>query len=800
MADTVNDVIPPSQVANREVSIVETSGNQGTTKFADDTFGEEARVIAPTDLTLAIRNINNVPGASSIVDFLEKPTKVYTGALSTSDTGTMLTMDVWTAVVSDPYKLQKLLGVYLVRADIRVRLTVNATRFQQGRYILYWIPSGGVPVANPSYQAVSRAHRCNLTTITTTPHVEIDIAKETHVELLIPFTAAYPNFNMRSTGSDFSLGNVYMTPYFPLQAGSGSTTCTYTVWLSMENIELSMPAVPQSGLVEAYVQSGAKKSVTDMERLASGTGPISSVLSKLSMSSNILADVPLLGPTMSTVSWVTKHLARSADVWGFSKPLNLESTTKMMRNTLPYVANADGPSNAQPLALMSENQVVIDSGLQRTKVDEMDLKYISQQYSYYVSYSWSTATSTDTNIFSIPIQPSLYSNPYGKGTCYTPLALVQTHFRYWRGSIKFKIKMVKTEFHSGRLAIAFFPVFNGTAATLAATTGASQYLYREIVDIRETSEFEVCVPFVFPEMYCDVNSVLGSLNLTVLDALTAPNTVTQSIGMLVEVAAGDDIEFAYPTPPELLAYLPATVQSGYTVTPCFNFGASPSTKSLVPAAVSIGEQVNSLRQLFKKLQFSEYNGVPSSFNDVFRIYPFLQVAASQLTANTDPLLKDVTFPGDPISLWSFMYLFNSGGYRLFCFPSDANTSTNSYFVSMDQVPGDLPNSPTAYTPNWPVWGATRAVVNPSIEPFIDVNVPSYTRTIARVNSQHLVNSNDTRFVVSSANGSNTTYVGFHSVFGSYANPRTFEGMRSFSDDATFSGWYGIVPVVPRTAT
>jgi hypothetical protein len=798
MADTVNSVIPSEPVGNRVLHEVASSGLQGTTNFADDTFGQETTVLAPTDLTVALRSVNEIPGAGSIVDFLSKPAKISTGAFATTDSGTLVSFDPWTVTVGDSWKRQKLDGVYLVRADVRVRLTVNATRFQQGRYILYWVPSGGVPNTNESYLAYNRAHRSNLMTITTLPHVEIDLAKQTHVELLLPFTAAYSHFNqtLQTPPTVFSLGMVYVTPYSPLQAGSGSNTCSYTLWTSLENIELSMPTIPQSGYLEAEVHSGKGKSVSDMEQMARGSGPISSTLAKVSLSSDILSAIPILGPAMSSLSWISRHIARSADVWGFSKPMVLDAPTRVVRNTLPYVANADGDSMSLPLSLMSTNQVVIDSGLQRTKADEMALSYIAQQYSFLQTFAWTTSSAVDTNLTSIAIQPSLYTTTYGKGTCYAPVSLVQLYFRYWRGSIKFRFKMVKTEFHSGRLAIAYIPVFNSTSSAVV-TTGQSQYLYRQIVDIRETSEFEVCVPFVFPEVYADVNSVLGSLNLTVLDALTAPNTVTQSITFLVEVAGGDDIEYAFPTSPELLAYLPAVVQSGYTVTPCYTFGTTPTDLSVTPASISIGEQVHSLRQLFKRVQFSTITNTPTAFNDPLRVYPFLNVAASQITNNTTVLLKDVSSPGDPIGVWAAMFLFSSGGMRLYAFPGDGNVATNSYFISMDQIPGDAPTTMAFYSPSWPSWGAIRTVVNPVIEPFIDVTVPAYTRTIARVNSQHLVCSTDARFAPKSSNGSNVTNVSFQGTFGTYANPRSFNVMRSFSEDTSFSGWYGTVPLLQR---
>lgn len=771
-----------------------TSGTSGTTKFADDADGVVSRPDNPSNLLGSIRSIVQVEGAEDIIQFLQKPTRITTAAMSTTDTGAIQTLDIWQLLISDIVKTRKLAGVMMMRADLRVRLNVNATRFQMGRYILAHVPSGGLPTSNLSYLAMSRAHRANLTTQTTLPHVEIDLSTQSHVELVVPFRSAYPMHTVYTAEpwSDMGIGVFYLYPYVPLFAGSGNGTCPFTIWANFENVELSMPAI-NHGYAVAENQGG---SPTDVEQLSKNGGPVTSFVAKVSMASRHLTSVPLLGPIMQQVAWTAGHVAKSVNVFGFSKPLNVSMPTQMYRNVIPLAANSDTFSTAQPLSLLASNETVLNSGVQGTNEDEMDVTLIAKRYANIWVIPWTTAMTADTTLVSIPIQISAYTQAFGLGVTYVPLSMMALFFRYWRGSVKFRIKIVKTDFHSGRLIIGYSPRYRGTNTTGMMDTESS-YLYRQVVDVREVNEMEFCIPYISPDLYSDVSCQLGNFTITVQDGLLAPNTVSGTVYLCIEVAGGDDIEFAYPVSPSMNAYVPAVVQSGYTSVPCFELGPKSSVLTTDPSSVAIGELVRSLRQLAKRYTFSPNAATPTAANDVFFYYPFLNVANTQTGTNTSAILKDATSTGDLLSLLSPMYLFSSGGLRTFILPVDTNAAVTHYFVGMDQVPLDAPTTVAKYSATWNSWESIRTAVNPALNSIIDVQVPSYTRTIARINAAQLVNSADSRLAPSSSVGSNVTYVSVDSRLSSYNSPRKFYAMRALADDGTLSGWYGTVPLIAR---
>ena len=81
----------------------------------------------------------------------------------------------------------------------------------------------------------------------------------------------------------------------------------------------------------------------------------------------------------------------------------------------------------------------------------------------------------------------------------------------------------------------------------------TSYLLREIVDIRDTSEFRFVVPYVSTAQYLKMSDVdgsggdeMGRLSIHILNELVAPSTVAGSIEILCEVSGGPDFELACP--------------------------------------------------------------------------------------------------------------------------------------------------------------------------------------------------------------------------------------------------------------
>jgi hypothetical protein len=772
------------------------SQQQGTTNFVNDTSVlSSTRNMLASMLTPLYKSVAQ-DGSQDIIDFLKKPVRARTGSFLTSDSGIFQTLFLPSDLIStstNPAIYNKILGVQLMRADIVLTLTVNAVRFQQGRYILAFCPSGGAPINTAPFNAFFRAHACNLMHITQLPHVEIDLATQTTVQLRIPYSSAKTHYQLSTTTSYASAGESFLYAYSALVAGSGPTSVPYTLWANFDNVELTGATVVQSGY-----------SVTSQEQKAAGVGPVSGTLSKVSKASGILSEIPLLSSLAAPLSWATEILARSAKALGFSKPIVLNLPARVSRSGLAYAANSDGASTAHPLGLVSTNEVNVFSGAGATMIDEMSIDFIKQQFAYYQTVTWNSSNSAGDLLTTLGSSPVLYYSSLPVGYSTTPVQFLAGSFRYWRGGLKFRFKLVKTEFHSGRIVVSFAPYAQQETGGITPTLDQTIYLHREIIDIRTVSEFEICVPYVSSDLYQYTNYQYnpGNLFVHVLDPLIAPSSVSNSIAILIEVAGAPDLEFAVPMGQDYDVFLPATTQSGYSLFKCADMGSDSS--SIVPSSVAIGEKVESVRQLLKRVQFSlPTNGIPrASAGTSLQIFPYTLNPTMQFGTNTANIYRGA-YHTDMFTKFSMCYALSSGGVRITAQPFAPSTTNPVSYVFMDVLPSlTTPQDTSQYVVNNVPNNPTFIPVNTSVDGFINVQVPSYNRMVARPTCLQLVNTYDATYWNAQPTllqGANWLQLTIMAQDNNSSSTDTYQWYRSAADDFNLSMWCGTVPII-GTAT
>lgn len=714
--------------------------NAGATIFRDDAPGTVASPVQQSSSSL-VTSLQEFGEAKSIVDFLKRPTLLTSGSIAVTDSGNLWTADPFAALMAS-IKSSKLVGVYGIRADVRLILQINAVRFQTGRYILAFVPSGGVVATSAEGLVHLRMHASNLTNITQLPHVEIDVATQTHVELLLPWNSAYP-FWVNSSSAPIGFGTAIFRPYVALSAASGDTTAGYSIWASFENITLSGAT---------YTQSGG--SFGDREQARAGIGPVEAGLGKVAKAATIIGQLPLIGEAARAVSWSSQVLARAAHVFGWSKPTDISTAKTMVPKPLRFAQNVDGENVSEVLGWSSTNKVNSFPMQGGTSVDEMSIDFIKGIYAWVSTATWTTANVAGDVIDAQQVNPALYSYPLGNGVVPTPLYFLSTMFRQWRGGIKFRLKFVKNEFYSGRLVVYFMPSFHNAGSSPSLTN--TEYTYRAIVDIRECNEIEFVCPYIAPELYTPVNYSIGRISYVVLDALVAPNTVPSSITVLTEVAGADDLEFAFPIAPTMEPWVPAVTQSGFaaesqsgfsspTATKCQTVVLGPSTSNSPTSAaeIAIGEKIESLRQFTRAvapivgvtLPTTQVINFTVGATDIVYIRPFSRSIVTQPTSNITAVSRNSRF-ATLIDLIACCYALETGSMRL-AFRSTAETwvglaQSSAAFWSNASTPGL--NTSTART--WSPPMATSGV--PS-----DYIVPSYQLTAGRAVAQNYLNSGST---------------------------------------------------------
>jgi len=766
----------------------------------------------------------------SIASFLQKPIRLDSGTLSTQDGLTSLIYDKimpkeYFSVSTLP--TDKIKGLFGMRFTMVVTLQINATRFQQGRYMLYWIPFGGVRGQTEKTAAWVNSHTARLQGRTQLPHVEIDISTQTSVQLKIPYSSVntcWPTGAITDVNDFGALGQLRLVPYIPLKEGSGDQFCHYTLWMHLEDFQPYGNVVPQMGL---KVVQKSTKNASEMEQKQAGVGPIGGVLGKISEATSYLQPIPIVGQYAAGVSWASDILSKAANVFGWAKPINLAPTHRYYVETSSNLTLMDGVDNSNSLAMMSSNKVVDLEGFSNKKEDDMSIASIAMRPAFTYGFSWSDNDQAGDQISEAQVKPHdfLVSETVLGRTAFhlTPLQFCSQLFDYWRGSIQYTFKIAKTEFHSGRIVVAFSP--QNKKSTFGATTlDNSDFIYREIIDIRHCNEFTVTVPYMGTSLYkstfndtsLDLDDKVGGLFVFVLDPLVAPSTVSSSIQFVVEVSGGPDIEFAVPT-------------SRLTLNPVFNVTPQMGWLSSEPSAndtevvdigntvigppvtdfaeASIGERIMSFRAMLRRNSYVFYGGETYSGELYLTIYPHFWTIRNLSNVTNVPIANDLH------SIFCGIYLYARGGLRYKIITDsilkDQGTSYASSYWTAQLSTNIYPVSrPISIGNNFASTGNARRVPVPNSNFYlahsqdrklIEVATPMYA-------SEMMINTIDCMTGV----GINADSLNRDSVAPKYAINVT--GLTNFtdqqlfpvvykstSDDFTFGGFVGI-PVMEVSKT
>lgn len=694
---------PPTQVtasggATDQV-IEDSSVNQGhsniqgmdATVFVDDAniVTRDTSHITHIDNTILSLNDTNID-EQSIRTFLARPVILTTGNFNITDTYSFLNSFLmpYAAIQATEAVMwrEKLRGIFGIRMDMVFRIVINANRFQQGRYCLGWVPLAGPlrSTSNLKELAVNNSHMATLTQRTTVPHVEFDLSTDTVAELVVPYVSSrafYPLNAIWNNVNDYPLGYLNLYPYSPLVSPAGSTIAGYTIYVSFTNVRFFGASAPQSGLSRRRDPARAEISNT-------ANGPISSVSSAISKGFKEFGKVPMLSTYANSISWVADRITGVASIFGWSKPTQGDSLTKMVILQGANHNTVDGDSDARSLSYLSKPGVVSLDGVSATDLDEMDFSCIIRKPAYFLQQSWTTAAGVGSAIATVSVTPNTFVTA-GGAQHYPPVAFVAQFFALWRGSIRYRLKFVRTEFHSGRLAIAFYPTDKS-----GAFSGNQAYVHRMIIDIRENQEVDFVVPFISNTQYNTLPT--GSVIISVVDPLVCPATVSSTVTILLEIAGGVDMEFAVPRASNLApcTFVP---QSGLENTlTSMNIGNTTiAADPHVSSSIAIGDKITSFRAMLKR-----YYPIRSSDTSVgsLQAYNNPNVAFWQdsiLGLKTVPTVSYIR--PDYFSVIGSCYALSRGGVRMRdVVNKNMLTSTNINGPSMMRVTGFV-NLPTGFT-------------------------------------------------------------------------------------------------------
>lgn len=804
--DNVKSSNDGDSITKMDSTILGETSTSGTTSFVNQNPANVMRVVSDTPHEHDIVE-NTMTGSvdQGLSSFMMKPIQIATGSITTQLSGAQLfNFSIGSQLLSNTMWREKVKGFLNVRGTAHVRLQINASPFQAGRIILAYIPQYS------SSPDSFRGHIQDLTCITQLPHVEMSF-QDTECELEIPYIAPTTHYNLYNGGFDW--GTVFCFIYSPLATGSGgSNQVTYTCWQSFSNFELATPVVPQSGLkvgtkgkrdlIKKY-RVNATKSNLDGE-INEGTGPISSVLSHVSSIASTLYSVPMLAPIAGPTAWISNILAGTASAFGWSKPVIDSQVVRTHENPHTYLASTNEPDSSMSLALIQDNKVSVMPDVNLSGVDEMSINFIKRQKAFIFRFTWS-ATSLPGHVFSCIVAPNVGASflpptPFGAvsqiaPSVLTPISLLASLYTYWRGSLEFTIKLVKTQYHTGRLIVSF----SQSGATTISNQD-SNYLHREIIDIRDGDEFLVKVPFCSTSMWQPCDSTFGvngpaRLYINILNELVSPETASSSIEVLVEVRGGPDLEFAVPRSAN---YAPVIIpQSGGEadamvpdILNCPIGGSSTVMGTTRANQLCIGESSTSVLQLIKRYKKLS---TPVLTQNRLAFYPYLWGALFGTGIANGGTNGSMVY--DHMGLLASCYAHSRGGIR-YRLVRRENIGPVTSFLKTYQPGAFNPFDNSAapgyeFLNNGDIVTAGLIELNPAttFSPIQDcgtaISVPMYGRTFTRLN--RLV-YNNTFAMTPVSEDCCMVHPVILSIFGSWASTSIY---RCAADDFQFSFWIGV---------
>ncbi|UXD79994.1 putative structural polyprotein [Linepithema humile picorna-like virus 3] len=520
------------------------------------------------DLSLKDSNIKPLNQLVRSTNFLQSPIFVYNLPWNLARLGG---------------KDRKLQNFEYFKADVVVKVTINANNMTSGRFWLCYAPID--TLIDKSYQIISK-HRGGVTAY---PGVEMDIQINNSVELTVPYLHwAEAMSTTSNNGVQDSMAMLYMFALTPLRS-AGDYSINIQTWGWFDNITLVGPtpnplrtsaasadlnlsnAISKMKISDASTYKDMMTKLNVSMQVAKTpapkgkhetTGPITQIASKIGAAANIVKDIPIVSEVATTVAWISDIVGGVASIFGWSKPANAEPVCKLQNVPGYGFAHAEGQDQGLILGLSQKNQLGLPNDSFASAVDEMDIEYLCRNPAVAASAEWSSTTGLRKELVGLKVNPyadikGTVANGDGTTTEYystTPCDFVGSLFGLWRGTMCYRVVVTKTAYHTGRLEINFIPNQDGSLSAATESTNT----YRYIMDITNEAEVIIKVPF-FSESYmlpiANDYGFTGRLTIRPVTSLLAPSAVASTVDVLVWKWM-EDVTFAVPSADDVFIYNP----------------------------------------------------------------------------------------------------------------------------------------------------------------------------------------------------------------------------------------------------
>jgi hypothetical protein len=554
----------------------------------------------------------------SIIDYLKRPALLGSYNITTDFNGAPLYVNtdrVSTALIDLPFdamniagRAHKLANFRYFNASSKIKIMFNVSPYVEALFYVGYSPMDAFKPG--AYHMVRRS----IPSLTSMPGDLVDVQLTDSYEITVPWCDTR-DCGILNEASSTDLRNARLGIFPIFIRGPAVFNLNVQVYHWFDDITLKGPTFRGPVAVNAHLQIAHE-----------GKGPISEVATKVGSVSKVLSRIPVISDFAGPVSWISDIVGGVASTFGYSRPV-IGSAVQPV-NIIPArgFTQVKAEDVSTILAMSNDNEISPSVNAFMTDVDEMCLEYICNRPGVVEITSWKSSDPVGTTFFpstvdTIPVS-ALAGTKVFMPTCFEYIAM---NTGYWRADIVYKIKFVKTPFHAGRVEVVFYP------GEQSGITGQdTSNCYKQIVDISQESELEICVPYMYTRPMLrstlkynpldESTNALGMISINSLTPLIHPDSVANSIGIVVSKYAKNchfaglmtrsTNGFTLPTdepPVSVSKVVDATLQIAVETTvnnPKFIVFGQENTSEIDVTKFVCGEQLTSLRQLVKSHQYA----------------------------------------------------------------------------------------------------------------------------------------------------------------------------------------------------
>lgn len=353
--------------------------------------------------------------------------------------------------------IQKALSSFKwMRSGIKLETKINATQFHYGALLVSWLPNDRISAHGEDVVQQSGNHP-----------IVLSAAQQSSCTFSIPWINPY-NYFIIQQGAGYAtseIAKVYFSQLTPLGRASDGVTDTVViqVFASFEDPE-----------VAAYVaQSSNEMKMESINK--SRFGVVNDIADTVTGVSDLLEKIPIIGGTIENLASLVMSV--------LDKPTTSMATQPIQQSYSRDICQGTGLDNSQTLSLYPLTPMSMDRSIMGDQSSTMTINDIISTPMICQQHTFTNPSSTMVEI----VHPEANSRDY--------LQFMSKLFKYWRGSIKYRLAFYTSAFTTCRFRLSF-----QWDSTVVDDDNSGDLVSR-VIDVKGDTVVDFTVPYLYLTLY-----------------------------------------------------------------------------------------------------------------------------------------------------------------------------------------------------------------------------------------------------------------------------------------------------------